>query len=89
MDDEDVGMEIEEVEAQGANPITLFPEYFPLRKPKSKVPKDIDEKKTPLQTPLLLDEITFDSSHLARVPILNLEDWELVDHEKFPHLVTK
>lgn len=74
MDDEDVGVEVEEVEIQGADPITQLPEYVPLHKPKSKVPNDIDESKAPLQTPLLLDEISFDSLHLARVPILKLED---------------
>ena len=60
MDDEDVGAEVEEVEAQGVDPITWFSEYVPLCKPNSKVPKDIDESKTPLQTPLLPDQIIFD-----------------------------
>lgn len=59
MDDE-VGVEIEDVESHDVDPITWFLEYVPLCKPKSKVPKDIDESKTPLQTPFLLDEITFD-----------------------------
>lgn len=65
MDDEDVGKKVEEVEAQGVGPIMKFPEYVSLCKPKSKVLKDIDESKTPLKTPLLLDEIVFDSPHLA------------------------
>jgi len=43
MDAEDVRMEVEEVEDQGEDPITRFPEYVPLHKPHSKVPKDIDE----------------------------------------------
>ncbi|CAA3018923.1 Hypothetical predicted protein [Olea europaea subsp. europaea] len=89
MDDEDVGVKVEEVEARGADPIMRFPEHVPTCKPMSKVPKDIDESKTPLQTPLLLEEIVFDDPHLARVPILKLEDWDLVDHEKFLHLVTE
>lgn len=59
MDDEDVGVEVEDVEAQGADLVTWFPEYVPLHKPKTKVPKYIDESKTPLQTPLLPDEIVF------------------------------
>jgi len=63
-----------------------LPEYVPLRKPKSKVPKDIDESKTPIQTPLPPDEITFDAPRLARVLIFKLEDWDMVDHEKFPAL---
>ena len=64
MDNEDVQMEIEEVEAQGADPLTRSPKYVPLHKVKSKVPKDIDESKTHVQTPLLPNEITFDGSHL-------------------------
>lgn len=87
MDDEDVEAKVDKVEAQGADPITRLPEYVPPRKPKSKVPKDIDESETPLQTPLLPDEITFDGSHLAWVPILKHEDWDMTDHEKFLHLV--
>ena len=74
MDDEDVGMEVEEAEAQGVHPITQLSEYVPLCKPKSKVPKDVNENRTPLQTPLLPDEIVFDGLQLARVSILNLED---------------
>lgn len=89
MDDEDVGAEVDEVEAQGADPITWLPKNVPPRKPNIKIPKDIDESKNPLQTPLLLDKIIFDSSHLARMPLLKLEDWDLADHEKFPHLATK
>ena len=53
------------------------------------VPKDIDERKTPLQTPMLLDEIVFEGPCLAWVPLLKLEDWDLDDHEKFPHLTAK
>jgi len=48
MDDEDVGIYVEEVEAQGTNPITQLLEYIPPCKGKAKVPKDIDESKTPL-----------------------------------------
>lgn len=42
MDDEDVGIDVKEFEVQGADPITWFPEYVPLCKGKTKVPKDID-----------------------------------------------
>jgi len=33
-----------EVETQGADPLTKFPAYVPLRKGKEKVPKDIHER---------------------------------------------
>jgi len=74
MDEEDVGVYLEEVEAQGADPITMLPEYVPSCKGKTKVLKDIDERKTPLQTPLLPDEIVFKGSRLAWVLLLKLED---------------
>jgi len=86
MDDEDVGLDVEEVEAQGPDPITRLAENVPPCKGKAKVPKDIDERKVLLQTPLLLDEIIFEGPCLGQVPLLKLEDWDLVDHEKFPHL---
>lgn len=70
-------------------PITRLQEYVPSRKPKTKVQKDIDESKTPLQTPLLPDEIFFNGRCLARVILLKLEDWDLVNHERFPHLAFK
>ena len=74
MDDDNMRKEVEEVESQAADPIMWLSEYVPPLKPKSKVPKDIDESKTPLQTPLLLNVIVFDGPHLARVPLLKLED---------------
>lgn len=89
MDDEDVGIDIEEVEAQGADPITQFPEYVPLCKGKAKVPKDIDKSKVPLQTPLLPYEIISEGLHLVRVHLLKREYWDLAGHEKFPHLVSE
>ena len=89
MDDEDVGVDMEEVEAQGADPITRLPKYVPPCKGKTKVSKDIDESKVPLQTPLLLDEIVFKGPRLGWVPLLKLKDEDLADHEKFPHLATK
>jgi len=52
------------------------------------MPKDLDNSKSPLQTPLLPDGIIFEGTHLGRVPTLKFEDWDLADHEKFPHLVT-
>ena len=60
MDDEDLGIDVEEVEVQGVDPITQLPEYIPPCKGKTKVPKDIDKGKVPLQTPLLPDEIVFE-----------------------------
>ena len=65
MDDEDLGVEVEEVEVEGADPITKLPEYVPQCKGKTKVPKDIDESKVTLHTPLLPDEIVFEGPCLG------------------------
>lgn len=75
MDDEDVGVETEDVEIEGSHPITKLPEYVPPRIGKNKVPKDIDESKVTLHTPLLLDQIVFEGTHLRHVPLVKLEDW--------------
>lgn len=72
----------------GSDPIIKLPEYIPLHKGKTKVCKDIDESKVTLHTPLLSDQIVFEEPHLGRVPLLKLEDWDLVDIEWFPHLAT-
>ena len=74
MDDEDLGIDVEEVEVQDADPITRLLEYIPPCKGKTKVPKDIDESKVPLQTPPLLDEIVFEGPCLGQVPLLKLKD---------------
>ena len=85
VEEEDVEME---VETQGADPLTRLPAYVPPQKGKAKVPKDIDERKSSLQTPLLPDDIIFEGAHVGQVPMLKFEGWDLPDHEKFPHLVT-
>ena len=84
-EDEDEGMK---EETKTMYPPTKLAAYIPSWKGKAKVPKDIDESKSSLQTPLLLDNITFEGTHLGWVPSLKFEDWDLVDHEKFPHLET-
>ena len=84
-EEEDVEME---VETQGTDPLTRFPAYVPPRKGKERVPKDIDESKSSLQTPLLPDDIIFEGAHLVRVPGIKFEDWDLMNHENFPHLAT-
>jgi len=48
--------------------------YVPLQKGKTKVPKYLDAIKSSLQTPLLLDGIIFEGSHLGRVPTTKFED---------------
>lgn len=53
------------------------------------MPKDLDETKRSLQTPLLLDGIMFGGTHLGHVSSMKFEDRDLVDHEKFPHLKTR
>ena len=65
-----------------------LPVYVPPHKGKTKVPKDLDEMKSSLQTPLLPDGIVFEGTHLGCVPTMKLEDWNLADNEKFLHLET-
>lgn len=89
MDDEDLGVEVEDVELEGSNPITKFPEYIPPCKGKTKVWKDIDERKVTLHIPLLLDEIVSEGPRLGRVSLLKLEVWDLADTKKLLHLVTE
>ena len=53
------------------------------------MPKDLDETKSSLQTLLLPNNIMFEGTHLGCMPSLKLEDWDLANHEKFPHLETR
>ena len=88
MDDEDVGVEMEDVEIEGFDSIIKLPEYILPRRDKSKVPKDIHESKVTLHTPLLPNQVVFEGPCLGHVPLLKLEDQDLEDTEQFPHLVT-
>lgn len=88
-DDEDLRVEMKDIEAQGAKPVTKLPEYLPLPKGMTKVPKDIDTSKVPLKSPLLPDEIFFEGLCFGRVPLLKLEDWDLADCGKFLRLSIK
>jgi len=73
LDEEEVGIDVEEVEAQGVDPITQFLEYVPPCKGNTKAPKDIKERKVPLQTPLLSNENVSEGPRLGQIPPLKLE----------------
>jgi len=51
-----------------------------------KVTKDPDAAKFLINTPLLPEGITFEGPGLAWIAYLKMEDWDLDDHERFPHL---
>lgn len=38
--------------------------------------------------PLLPVQVPFEGLRLAWIPLLKMENWDLEDHEKFPHLTT-
>ena len=63
-----------DVDLEGSNHISKLPKYIPLLRGKTKVPKDIDECKVTLHTPLLSDQIVFEVPCLGRIPLLKLED---------------
>jgi len=71
VEEEDVEME---VETYGVDPITRLSKYVPPRNGKAKVPKDVDESKSSLQTLLLSHDIIFEGPHLGRVPMFKFED---------------
>ena len=66
-----------------------LPPYIPLWKGKAKIPKDLEATKSAHQTPLLSDKVRFEGLPMGRVPNMKFEDWDLIDHEQFPHLETK
>lgn len=70
------------------DPISRLLEYIPLLKGKVKVSKDPDLGQFLCNTPLLLENITFEGPHFVWILHLKLEDWDLVDHELFTHLDT-
>ena len=77
-----------EEETQPAHPSKKLPTYVPPWEGKARVPKDLDETKSSLQTPLLQDNNIFEYTHLGQVSSLKFKDWDLADHKNFPHLGT-
>lgn len=77
-----------DINDEGIAPITKFPNYIPPCKGNAKVTKDPDSNKFVISTPLLLEEVPFEGLHLARIPLLKMEDLDLANHDRFPHLVT-
>jgi len=50
------------------------------------VPKDSETTKFMVSTPILPEKVVFEGVLLGIIPSLKLEDWDLVDQEKFPRL---
>jgi len=53
------------------------------------VVKDLDEMRSSLQILHLPDGIVLEGTHLGCMPTMKFEDWDLIDSEKFLHLVTR
>ena len=64
--------------------VIMLPPYLSPWKGTTKILKDLEAMKSMLQTPLLLDEISFDGLLLGCVPNIKFKDWDLTDNEKFP-----
>jgi len=79
---------VEEVDVEGVNIISWLLEYITLQKGITKVTKDLDSENFMISTPLLPEQVEFEGPPLVHVPVLKMEDWELVDHERFLHLAT-
>ena len=77
---------MEELDYEEGEPITNLPEYIPLWKGKMKVTKDLYSGKFMVSTPLLPEQVIFEGAFLAHNLVLKMEDWDLADHAKFPHL---
>lgn len=77
-----------DIDTEGVNPISKFIDYIPLCKGKEKVPKDLDAGQFLVNTPLLLENLTFEGMCLSWIPHFNLKDFDLADHERLANLST-
>lgn len=80
---------MEELDAKKGKPISLLLYHIPPWKWKAKFMKDPDYGKFTVLTPLLPEHVEFEGTVLARIPVLEMEDWDLVDHKRFLHLATR
>jgi len=89
----DIGEEeyqgVEELDTKEIEHVSHFPVYIPPWKGKTKVTKDLDSRKFLVLTPLLLEQVEFEGTTLAWIAMLKMEDWDLTNHERFPHFATK
>lgn len=84
LDEEEFHRDIKEMNVKEGEPITQILKYIPSCKSTTKVPKDPNNTKFMISTPLLPEKVVFDGAMLGRIPSLKLEDWDLGDHAKFP-----
>ena len=66
---------------------SVMPSYFPPSKPSAKLIRDPKDTKFNTFTSLLPKKVPFEGV-LGKILQLKMEDWDLADHTKFPHLVT-
>lgn len=74
---------MEDIDAEGVEPMMRLPEYIPPRKGKAKVMKDLDTGKFLVSTPLLPEQVVFEGPRLSHIPLLKMEDWDLTDTQSF------
>ena len=64
------------------------PKYVSPSKRKAKVPANLDEVDSTINTPSLPKGVPMENSVVGWVMTMNVEDWNLADRVKFPHLTT-
>lgn len=89
MDEEELSMGVEDMDAVEGVLITQLPPYVPPRKSTIKVTKDLDWTKYKVFMPLLPKEVPMEGDLLAQILFLKMEDTDLGDHVKFPQLEPK
>lgn len=84
LDEEELHGGIDEVDLEEVQPITWLLRYIPPRKSMTKVPKDLDNTKFMVSTPLLPKSVMVEGPLLAQIPNIKMEYKEFGDHNKFP-----
>jgi len=80
---------MEDIYVEGVEPMMRLPNCIPSWKGKAKVTMDPNTENFAIATCLLPEQIPFEGPQLPRISLLKMEDWDLTNHTKFPHLVTK
>ena len=76
----------EDIDAEGAEPITKFPKYIPSQKGKVKVPTDLDSIDNILITSSLPKGVPHEGTATGCILTVKFEDWDLANSEMFLHL---
>lgn len=77
---------MEEDVVEDLDPLLLLPTYVAPHKSSLKVPKDMNNVWSYINSSLIPKYVSFEGDMFAKNPLLEMEDWDFADQDKFLEL---